>query len=123
VKTATEEKVSSTKMFPINTEITQVDVIFPARVSHLMPAWSDIPEDYKNGRKPSCDIFSRWFFSGLPKGTQFIPREGVDVTKALAHLKCILGSFEPKHEHKEASVAFLLDEWFSEVKIPEGDSK
>ncbi len=102
-------------MFPINDKLTRLDMAFPASVRGMMPAWDDIPDDYKRGRKPSCRVVTRWFFSGLPKGTDFVPRDGVDAGKALVHLKCILGSFEPKHEHKEAAVAYLLDQWFSEV--------
>jgi hypothetical protein len=62
--------------------------------------------------------FSRWFFSGLPKGTVFVPHEGIDPAKAMRHLRAILGSFEPKHEHKEAGVAYLMSQWFKEVRIP-----
>jgi hypothetical protein len=40
----------------------------------------------------------------------------VDTNKALAHIQCIMMSFEPKHEHKTAGVAFLLDEWFSKYE-------
>ena len=43
------------------------------------------------------------------------PKEGVDTKKALRHVKAVLGSWEPKHEHKEAGVAFLLNEWFDDV--------
>jgi|1185.fasta_scaffold07317_4 hypothetical protein len=105
-------------MFPINGKLTKLDIAFPASVQRMMPAYDAIPEDYKRGSKPACRIASRWFFEGLPKATEFKPRTGVDVTQALAQLKCILGSFEPKHEHKKAAVAFLLDEWFEEVRIP-----
>lgn len=105
-------------MFPINGKLTKLDIAFPANVSHLMPAWSDIPDSYKRG----SGVASLWFYSGLPVGTEFVPRDGVDVTQAMAQLKCILGSFEPKHEHKIAAVNFLLSEWFSEVRIPEEKS-
>lgn len=105
-------------MYPINGKLTKVDIAFPANVSHLMPAWKDIPDSYKGG----SGIAARWFYTGLPVGTEFTPRDGVDVTQAMAQLKCILGSFEPKHEHKIAAVNFLLNEWFSEVRIPEEKS-
>ena len=38
-----------------------------------------------------------------------------DTNKAIRHLKAILVSYDPKHEHKEAGVAFLLSEWFEDV--------
>lgn len=105
-------------MYPINGKLSNLDIAFPASVSHLMPPWTDIPEKYRR----SAGIAARWFYTGLPVGTEFIPRDGVDVTQAMAQLKCILGSFEPKHEHKLAAVNFLLDEWFSEVRFPEEKS-
>lgn len=110
-------------MFPINGKLTRADIAFPANVSHLMPAWKDLPEEYQdNWHHTSGNVAHRWFMRGLPVGTEFVPRDGVNVTQAMAQLKCILGSFEPKHEHKLAAVNFLLDEWFSEVRIPEEKS-
>jgi hypothetical protein len=93
--------------------ITGLDLAFPASVRHLMPDPQTIPRDQKHE-----DLVERWFFSGLPKGTNFVARNGVDTSRALAHVKCILGSFEPKHEHKTAAVAFLLDQWFERIEVP-----
>lgn len=45
-------------------------------------------------------------------------RPGVDRDKALVAIKAALGSFEPKHEHKEAGCAFLLHEWFELAEAP-----
>lgn len=101
-------------MFPINTKLTRADLVFPANVSHMMPAYKDIGA-YPRKRELE-ELVQGWFFSGL-KGLKSKPREGVDETKALAHLKCILGSFEPKHEHKIAAVAFLINEWFEQFEV------
>jgi hypothetical protein len=114
--------VKEMTMFPINGKLTKLDIAFPASVGHLMPAWNDLPEEYRDGWHRSSGIAERWFYQGLPVGTEFVPRDGVDVTQAMAQLKCILGSFEPKHEHKIAAVNFLLNEWFSEVRVPEEKS-
>jgi hypothetical protein len=43
------------------------------------------------------------------------PKEGVDVDKALRHIQAIMRSYQPKHEHKEAAVAYLLSQWFDDV--------
>lgn len=99
--------------YPVNDKLTRLDLAFPVSVKHLMPDPSTIPRESKHS-----GLVSRWFFSGLPKDTEFVPREGIEPGKALAHVKCIMGSFEPKHEHKEAACAFLLDQWFSEIKVP-----
>jgi hypothetical protein len=32
------------------------------------------------------------------------------------HLKAIMGSFQPKHEHKTAGVAYLMSLWFEAVQ-------
>ncbi len=84
----------------------------------LLPPMKDIPKKFHNMSNKWVRIVSRWFFSGLPKGTEFIPKPGVDKEKALRMLKTCLGSFEPKHEHKEAGVAYMLSEFFEDVNIP-----
>lgn len=96
--------------------VSGLEMAFPARVEHLMPAWADIPEEFRNetGDAVRWVKFQRdWFFRGLPKGTRFVAKPGVDGTAAMRHLKAIQGSFEPKHEHKEAAVAFLASQWFA----------
>lgn len=96
--------------------ISDIELAFPGRVEHLIPAWSDIPDDFKNeaGAAARWVKFQRdWFFRGFPKGTRLEAKPGVDVTLAMRHLKAIQGSFEPKHEHKEAAVAFLASLWLA----------
>jgi len=105
------------KMTDWNTpkEVSNIDIAFPAQVSHLLPAWEEIPEKYKKDHDPAVDLMQTWFYQGLAE-TEFISREGVDKIKALRQVKACLGSFEPKHEHKTAGVAYLLSLFFSEVK-------
>lgn len=103
-------------------DVDAIRQAFPANVmTDLLPPWKEIPDEFKNFNRPTPqgEIVSRWFFKGLPKGTQFIPVEGVDEKKALRHIQCCMGSWEPKHEHKVAGCAYLLSIWFSEIKIPE----
>ena len=93
----------------------------------LLPKWDTIPDEFRRNRGTKWnEIQSRWFYRGLPKETQFIPKEGIDVNIAIRHLKAIQGSFEPKHEHKEAGVAWLMSLWFEDIVIPnvvESDKK
>lgn len=103
-------------MIPVP-EVTQVDLAF-GNTKHL-PAMKDIPEEFRRGSTKWNHITSRWFFSGLPKETEFKPKPGVDANKALRAVGAILVSFEPKHEHKDAGVSFLLSEWFEDIKLPE----
>lgn len=100
-------------------EISRVDIAF-GNIKH-MPKYETLPDDFKrhNGND-YCRAVSKWFFSGA-SGTsdafviadmKFTPKAGVDGRKALAAIRAVLGSFEPKHEHKEAACAFMLSEWF-----------
>ncbi len=101
--------------------VSDIDIAFPASVSKLMVPYEDIPEDFRRERGEArkwVQLQQRWFFQGLPKETEFEPAEGIDAKVALRHLKAIMGSYEPKHEHKEACVAYLMSQWFSDVKVP-----
>ena len=92
-------------------KVSDVLLVFPAGVMHLMPALEEIPEDFQRGRTKLNALFGKWFYGGL-KSLQLAPKDGIDTDIAIRHIRCIMGSFEPKHEHKEAAVAFLLDQWF-----------
>lgn len=99
-------------------DISDIERAFPTSIKDFMPPYSEIPEEFKNQNRQTKwnEIVSHWFFKGLNPKTQFIPVEGIDPKKALKHISYILGSWEPKHEHKEAGVAFLLSQWFSDIK-------
>lgn len=100
---------------------TDAEMAFgPRKIKDYLPDYQDVPAEFKrfSGNK-HVDIVSRWFFEGLPRGTEFIPREGIDTQTALAHIRTCMSSWEPKHEHKTAGVAFLLSEWFDDILIPD----
>lgn len=101
---------TDTKSFPVR-EVSDLDMAFGGGTRDLMPAWEDIPKEFKDGHGMWNKFMRNWFYSGLAS-YDLKPRDGVDVTKALRHLKTILRSFEPKHEHKEADVAYLASLWF-----------
>jgi hypothetical protein len=98
--------------------VTNLDVTF-GEIKSLLPEWDQIPKEFKDGYTRWNRIVSRWFFIGLPKETEFIPKEGINTKEALRHIVSILRSFDPKHEHKEAGCAYLLSLWFDDVIIPE----
>ncbi|MBF0554294.1 MAG: hypothetical protein HQK96_06985 [Nitrospirae bacterium] len=99
-------------------EVTALDIAF-GNIGHL-PKWEDIPEKFKNANRliPETKLISDWFFKGLKEEqiAKLTPKPGVDKNKALIAIQCILRSFEPKHEHKEAGAAFMVSEWFEEFK-------
>ncbi len=100
-------------------DVTMLDVAFGARAMDFMPKMEDIPESFTNQEKWS-KVTGHWFFCGL-KNAKWTPKAGVDQGKALAAVKAVLGSFAPKHEHKEAAVAYMLSEWFEDVTYDEPD--
>jgi hypothetical protein len=101
--------------------VTGADLAFGGDMRKLMVPYESIPEDFRRGRGDArkwVRIQQEWFFRGL-KGATFQAKDGIDEKAALRHLAAIQGSFEPKHEHKEACVAYLLSQWFHDVKLPE----
>jgi hypothetical protein len=100
-------------------EVEDLQVVFPADLGDLLPPWGVIPQNFRRHygdveSQPWKKFQARWFYSGA-KLSDLVPRDDVDPAKAIRHLKVIQGSFEPKHEHKEAAVAWLLSRWFKAV--------
>ena len=93
-------------------EITDLDMAFGGKMSELLPPYDKLPEDFQRRRNSWTNMVDRWFFSGLPKDTPIVVKEGIDGQKALRHIKTIMSSFQPKHEHKTAGCAYLLSIWF-----------
>lgn len=102
-------------------DVDQVSVVFGADALSLMPPYEECVEGLKalprEERKKWEEFQSRWFFEGLPDAMQVRLHEGIDGEKAFRHLGSIQGSFAPKHEHKEAAVAYLASRWFSDVAL------
>jgi hypothetical protein len=96
-------------------KVDALSMAFGGDMKQLLPPMSEIPDQYKSYGNKWCVLVSNWFFRGLKK-SEFVPKEGVDRDEALRHIKAILGSFEPKHEHKEAACAYLLALWFKSVQ-------
>lgn len=120
--------------------VDKVRIAFPAAViADLMPAEDEIPEEFWrdasgewveapkgwSGRVVDGQcwmthgwvaIANSWFSSGLPATVEFHMQDGIDGQTAFNHLRCILGSFEPGHQHKIAAVAFLLSQWCTSVE-------
>ena len=85
-----------------------------------MPRYADVPDEFKERYNDYTKAISHWFFNGakqitngiMIKDKTFTAKEGVDCTKALAAIRQALGSWDCKHEHKEAGCAYMLSEWF-----------
>jgi hypothetical protein len=97
-------------------EVTGVDVAFPT--------FDTIPELLKEAQKrgfddhynPYCKLFSNLFFNGGK--VQFKPDVDTEyVKKVWTYCRSFMGSWSPKHEHKQAICAMLM----SEILLPELD--
>lgn len=98
-------------------EVTGLDVAFGCRAMELLPRWEDIPMLFResSSRTKWGKVAMDWFYLGI-KNAEWTPKPGVDTGKALAMIKACLGSFEPSHEHKMSGVAYMLCEFFEDVK-------
>lgn len=103
-------------MFPI-ADLNDDAAVSPPALSKLMPRAEDIPIEYTRWETPYTKLANEWFFCGLCKKSVFLPRPGVDVAKAQQHIQFVLRSYLPDHHYKISAVAFLLHEWFSDVRI------
>lgn len=106
----------SKKYVPI--EVDGVDIAFGRSAMKILPPYDAIPSEFKRHNGTEWNKWAaNWFFSGLDRYP--VPKDGIDLNFAMRNLACAQRSFEPKHEHKEAGVAYLASLWFSS---PEGDS-
>jgi hypothetical protein len=94
--------------------VSDVEVAFPAMALDIMPEWDAIPEEYQDYNTWS-PFFMEWFTKGLPADVEFHMAGGIDGNTAFRHLSVILGSYAPRHQHKEAAFTFLCSLWFTKV--------
>lgn len=99
--------------------IDDVSLAFPANLGTLLPPMSVIPTDYPD-RRSWQQFQSQWFAGTLPDDAHVHAVPGVSAETATRHLAAIQKSFEPKHEHKVAAVAWLASLWFSHVSVGDG---
>ncbi len=100
--------------------VSDVEVAFPANALDYMPSEEEceagldaLPAEEREGWLKFQRV---WFFRGLSRDAQIDLKDGVDGRMAFRHLAVIQGSFAPRHEHKEAAVAYLCSLWFSAIE-------
>jgi hypothetical protein len=99
-------------------ELNLLDVVFATDVSHLMPSYNEIPEDFRREKGEAqkwVDIVNDWFFLGMKNIRWVVKHKDIDKAVAVNHLMAIMQSWEPQHEHKIAGVAYLMSLWFDDV--------
>jgi hypothetical protein len=94
--------------------VSDLELAFGGQMSRLLPPPSEIPDEFHHGHTKWNKLQQTWFFRGL-SGVTWSPKPGIDQAAAIRHLKAIQASWEPKHEHKEAAVAYLASLWFEDV--------
>lgn len=107
-------------MIPVK-EMNDVMFAFPADVVRegYLPAWDDIPEEFRVlGSTKWGELFADVFYSGGQKGKDLylLAKRGVDIKNAWRQINACMRSYEPKHEHKGAGVAFMFSEWFEDYE-------
>lgn len=87
-------------------EVNPVEGLSVSVIPKFLPPVEELPKEFWNNSSPLAQkwatVAAEWFYFGL-KNAQWKPKEGVDISKAIRHIGMVLGSFEPKHEHKIAS--------------------
>jgi hypothetical protein len=109
-------KQASADKWAAPTEVDRITAAFPANVVGIfLPPWDEIPDEFRTkwhyDNHPWCGLVNKWFGAGL-SGDEVTAKDGIDRNVAIRHLKACMGSFEPKHEHKIAGVAWLMSRWF-----------
>lgn len=99
------------------------DISKHPRMSEVLPPYDAIPEEFKNfnSREKWNKFVNDVFFCGI-KDIRVIPKEGIDVNKALQHVMYCLRSFEPAHEHKTAGCAYLMSCFFEDISYAMADN-
>jgi len=97
-------------------KLSALDIAFGGNAMQILPPNSAIPDEFKRQGGVWPKWQADWFYSGLKRWPK--PKDGIDMHLAMANLKCVMGSFEPKHEHKQAGVAYLASLWFAS---PDGE--
>lgn len=111
----TNEKLDLTKFkFP---EVSGIDTAFPT--FRTIPELLEEAEKrgFYNDNNPYCRLFSKLFFNG----GKVVFKKDLDPDfqkRGWSYCRSFMGSFEPKHEHKEAICAMLM----SELLEPELDN-
>lgn len=94
-------------------EITDADLAFGTTVG--LPDYETIDKAFNWPGINKWVVFVDSWFSRSIEELKFMPKEGIDPDKAFRHLRALLITFAPKHEHKMAGIACLCSQYFTDV--------
>lgn len=93
-------------------EVDDVLLAFPATIEHLLPQRGTFEQHIDH----RWTLFVQsWFYNGLTSRAIFHVADDIDGERAFRHLRCVLGTFEIKHEYKIDAAAFLAGRWIRAV--------
>ena len=90
-------------------QATSLDIAFPTFNTDPVLLKEAEARGFNSHHNPYCKLFSTLFYSGGK--VKF--KEGIDEAfrkNAWMYMRALMGSFAPKHEHKEAVCAMILSE-------------
>lgn len=88
-----------------------LSAVFGARLADYPPMGS-IPDEFQRFSGKFQSIVSALFYRGGTLAEHGVKlRGGINHGAAMTAIRAWLSSFEPKHEHKTATVAWALSEW------------
>lgn len=91
--------------------VSDAEFAFPTRViGYFIPGWDELPETFQQGTSGYENLAILACFNGIELLSEAL-RDEVDAALARRQLIAIVRSFQPKHEHKEAAIAYLLSLW------------
>jgi hypothetical protein len=96
--------------------VTDVDIAFGGNIDNLLPPLSEIPTEFTEGWTKWNQLAEDLLFDRPLTGT-ISDREGIDVYVAARHIRAILKSYKPDHDHKIAGAAFLLSKFYEDISI------
>jgi len=93
--------------------VPDVQFAFPANIiGTLIPEWDDLPDEFRNRTSGYEELAGHACFNNVEFRSDFL-LEGIDIELANRQLNAIIRSFQPKHQHKEAAIAYLLSLWLT----------
>lgn len=91
--------------------VSDVVLAFPASVIDCyIPTWEELPMPFQEFTSGYEELASYACFHPVELRPEVLI-EGIDADSATRQLSAVARSFEPKHEHKQAAIAFLLSLW------------
>lgn len=104
----TDKKLNPTEKFKTPFPVERLS----ESVYDMMPKYGESPNVDRKWER----AVSKWFFAGIEKSA-FKVKPGINADDAFRHLRAVISSWLPKHEHKTEAAAFLMSLWFDDVKL------